>query len=61
MPPSPSAAKIIRAVTATLEARANLLDGPGLRAVLVDVKLNTASGQVRAVILRPEFETERPT
>jgi flagellar basal body-associated protein FliL len=61
MPPSRTATEIIRVVTATLEARANLLDGPGLRALVIDVKLATASGQVRAVIVRPEFEVERPT
>ena len=62
LPPSSRiAAEIIRTITATLEARANLLDGPGLRSVLVDVKLNTGTGQVRAVILRPEYAVERPT
>jgi hypothetical protein len=61
MPPSRAAAEIIRTITATVTARAGLLDGPGLRAVLVDMKLNTGTGQVRAIVLRPEFETERPT
>jgi hypothetical protein len=61
MPPSRTAMDIITTVTAALTARAGLLDGPGLRALVIDVKLATASGQVRSIVVRPEFEVERPT
>jgi hypothetical protein len=49
MPPSRAVAELIRVVTATLTARAEMLDGPGLRALVVDVKLNGAYGAYRLV------------
>ena len=39
-----------------LRDRARLFEEPGLRAVVLDVKLVAASGRVRVTIVRPEFE-----
>ena len=48
--------RLILAVSAALRERARALEAPGLRAIVLDVKLNVASGHVRVVVVRPEYE-----
>ena len=60
-PPGSQAGRILAGIAAALTSRAPALEDAALRGVLIDVKVKAATGAVRVVLLKPEYEITAET